>query len=278
MLANPHQWQQCCPAKKDTDRTAEISRWRKFARGVSQPLAPDKKKKKTNHLALSGGAAVAVSCFPYARQGRIRVYFFEDQHQVGQYEIIGNYREDTKAMKALKAGVAPRTREKGQKCLQGVEATQQSDKTYNITFTGFRGHTYVVSMRDKKSNEMVQQWFHTQFQVETTELPDAPAGARRVQYTWKACRSSGPTGDAATATYKDETIPLDAERPVPPRRHHRHRPRSTSPSGGGRKQPEGGQDRSYGCDAAGGRAAAGGGKLAAAVAWPEEHEYEEDQM
>ena len=175
MLTNPYQWKQCCPTKKDTDRTAEISRWRKFARGSSESMEPPdkdaKKKKKTNNiLALSGGAAAgAVRCFPYARQGRIKVYFFENTQQVGKYEIIGNYREDTKAMKALKAGAAPRTREKGEKCLEGVKATAQSDNTYNITFTGFRGHTYVVSMYDQHK-EMVQQWFHTQFQVNQTEL------------------------------------------------------------------------------------------------------------
>ena len=124
-------------------------------------------------------------------------------------------------MKALKAGAAPRTREKGEKCLEGVKATAQSDNTYNITFTGFRGHTYVVSMYDQHK-EMVQQWFHTQFQVNQTELQ--PRNERRVQYTWKGLQIQRPhKWDAAAAPYKDEDVPIDSSRPFPTRARRRHK-------------------------------------------------------
>ena len=292
LLANPYEWQQCCPSKKSTDRTAEISRWRKFSRGSSEKKdaqKPRAKKTQTGPQRLEGGdgdAQEAVRFFPYARQGRIKVYFFAQDSTgyndpVGQYEIIGNYREDTTAMKALKAGTPQHP--KGEKCLEGVKAQRSANGSngYDITFTGFRGHTYVVSMYDNKG-EMVQQWFHTQFQVEEAELETAHG--RRVKYTWRDLQISRPANwDAATATYKGEKIPMDSSRPSPhgARRRKKHKTLEHRPAW----CPQSAQDlkkmKIVVTDVtppAQRRAAAGGGKLAAAVAWPEERAYEEDQM
>ncbi len=224
--------------------------------------------------------------FPYARQGRIKVYFFAQDSTgyndpVGQYEIIGNYREDTTAMKALKAGTPQHP--KGEKCLEGVKARKSANGSngYDITFTGFRGHTYVVSMYDNKG-EMVQQWFHTQFQVEEAELE--PAHGRRVKYTWRDLQISRPANwDAATATYKGEKIPMDSSRPSPhgARRRKKHKTLEHRPAWCPQSAKDLKKMKIVVTDVtppAQRRAAAGGGKLAAAVAWPEERAYEEDQM
>ena len=101
LLANPVRVATVLPSKKSTDRTAEISRWRKFSRGSGEKGCPEPRRKtQTGPQRLEGGdgdAQEAVRFFPYARQGRIKVYFFARDSTgyndpVGQYEIIGNYR------------------------------------------------------------------------------------------------------------------------------------------------------------------------------------------